>query len=652
MAAFRSSDLLQTNFAAGEIDSEMQHRTDVGAYSAALGSLINFMPRLHGGVRTKPGTIYHQTIVGNAKLFPFVFSETQAYIMAFSNGRLDIFYEDGTVAQSNISAPWNTAQFPKIRLVQAGDVAIICHPDVVTRKLTRVSSNSFTLATFAFDGTTTDQGNNVFTTLKHVPFYRFESSTITMTPGSSGVAASHTLTASSAVFVAGHVGTRFRHKGKQMRVTAVGGTTTATVVNEIALTDTTATTDWDEEVFSSVRGYPGCVAFHDQRLCFGGSASKRSGIWLSKTGQFFNFDAGEQLDNEAIWSGVDDDRVQEVRHLLSHGHLQIFCDDTEAFVPETATKPISPENFAIRSQTRYGILEEVAPEILDEGTIYAQRYGKGIREYMFTDITQRYNSDLVSVLDASIIDTPVSMTSVPASPDRPEMYTYIVNTDGSMAVLHSLRAEKIVAWCRWNSPSGDSYKQVINVLGRVFILVQRTISSSAVYYLEEVSYDTVLESAKLASGSNAVTFTGMAHLNGEAVHAVTGNIAPIGTGTVAGGSVTFSEASTNPHIGLYENATFTTLPIEFTQDPARTAIRRKRVAQAVIGVKDGIAVRASSAGELQIWNVTSDFSLDPVAKTQKLRVFPTGYNDDATVSVTASVPVPITVLSLAYRIAY
>ena len=116
--------------------------------------------------------------------------------------------------------------------------------------------------------------------------------------------------------------------------------------------------------------------------------------------------------------------------------------------------------------------------------------------------------------------------------------------------------------------------------------------------------------------------------------------------------MTFSEASTNPHIGLYENATFTTLPIEFTQDAARTAVRRKRIAQAVIGVKDGIAVKASSAGELQIWNVNSDFSLDPVARTQKLRVFPTGYSDDATISVTASVPVPITVLSLAYRVAY
>lgn len=112
---------------------------------------------------------------------------------------------------------------------------------------------------------------------------------------------------------------------------------------------------------------------------------------------------------------IDDDRVQEVRHVISHGHLQIFCDDTEAFVPETATAPITPGNFSIRSQTRYGILEEVAPAILDEGTIYAQRYGAGIREYLFTDLTQRYDSNLVSVLDARIVNDPKSIAVVASS---------------------------------------------------------------------------------------------------------------------------------------------------------------------------------------------------------------------------------------------
>ncbi|MBH48849.1 MAG: hypothetical protein CME71_11840 [Halobacteriovorax sp.] len=646
MVAFRSSDLLQTNFAAGEIDSEMQHRTDVGAYGAAVGTLINFLPRLHGGVRTKPGTIFHQELIGDVKLFPFIFSEEQAYIMAFSTTRLDIYHNDGTVAVSNITTPYSSSQWQDIKLVQSGDVAIICHPDVVTQKLTRTGASAFSLSTFSFDAAVTGA-----LALKHVPFYRFADSDITLTPGSAGSGSSHTLTASAALFTSNHVGVRFRHKGKQMLITAVGSGTSATATNQEALENTDAETDWDEEVFSSERGFPGCVCFHDQRLCFGGSASKRSGIWLSQTGQFFNFDAAEGLDDEAIWSGVDDDRVQQVRHLLSHGHLQIFCDDTEAFVPETATKPITPENFAIRSQTRYGILDRVPPEILDEGTIYAQRFGQGIREFMFTDLTQRYNADLVSVLDARAINDPVSMTTVPASPDRPEMYTYIVMADGTIAVLHSLRSEKIVAWARWQA-TNSLYKQVINVLGRVFVSVRRTINSATKYYLEEVSYDTTLESAKVVTASATATFTGLAHLEGELVHAVKDNISPIGTGTVSSGSVTFPETTTNPHIGIHTDSTFTTLPIEFTQDPSRTSIRRKRIAQAVIGVKDGIAIKAGSAGALHIWNVDSDFSLDPVAKTQRVRVFPTGYNDDATLSVTASVPVPITILSLACRIAY
>ena len=759
--AFRKVDLIQSNFAAGEIDPEMRHRSDVGAYGAGVETLINFMPRLHGGLRTKPGTIFKAELPGDAVLFPFIFSETQAYILAFSNLRLDVYFDNGNIAEANITTPYTTAQIPNIRVAQAADVALICHNEVTIKRLTRVGASDFTLSDYGFDFD--DAGN-----IKKCPFYNFNAG-VKINPNSTS--GSLTITADADVWVAGHVGSVIRHKGKQALITAFSNARSITVTAKENFTDSDETQDWDEEAFTSINGFPRAVCFHDQRLVFAGTTKKKSGIWLSQVGKFFNFDVGEGEDDEASWSGIDDDRVQEVRHVISHGHLQIFCDDTEAFVPETATAPITPGNFSIRSQTRYGILEEVAPAILDEGTIYAQRYGAGIREYLFTDLTQRYDSNLVSVLDARIVNDPKSIAVVASSADRPELYTYIVMGDGSIAVLHSLRAEKVVAWSRWNTPNGN-YKSVASVLGNLFVAVQRTINSQSKFYLELMSYDTVLESAKqvakrntdactititdqaniavgtkvtlktadgntvvftseaagggapsatngwrpntdnnttadnlraaINSNSNftaadpsantitvtrdvkgpnnldvittdstrvAVTnftdgnkaYTGMEHLAGETVNAVQNNILPLGTGTVSTSAVTaglveLTEEGTsggaNPFIGLYQTATLTTLPVEFPTAAGRTTLRRKRIAQAVIGVKDGVVIRAGNANQLQLYDVNSDFSLEPSQKTTRLRVFPRGFQDDVTLTVNATVPVPITILSLAYRLAF
>lgn len=759
--AFRKVDIIQSNFAAGEIDPEMRHRSDVGAYGAGVESLINFMPRLHGGLRTKPGTIFKAELPGDAVLFPFIFSETQAYIMAFSNLRLDVYFNNGNLAEANITTPFTTAQIPNLRIAQAADVALICHNEVTIKRLTRVGASDFTLSDYAFDFD--DDGD-----IKKCPFYNFNAG-VKINP--SGTSGSITITSDADVWVSGHVGSVIRHKGKQALISAFANARSITATVKESFTDSDETQDWDEEVFTTVNGFPRAVCFHDQRLVFAGTTKKKSGIWLSQVGKFFNFDVGEGNDAEAIWSGIDDDRVQEVRHVISHGHLQIYCDDTEAFVPETATAPITPGNFSIRSQTRYGILEEVAPVILDEGTVYAQRYGSGIREYLFTDLTQRYDSNLVSVLDASIVNDPKSIAVVSSSPDRPELYTYIVMGDGSIAVLHSLRAEKVVAWSRWNTPNGN-YKSVASVLGNLFVAVQRTINSSTKYYLELMSYDTVLESAKQvakrntdactititdfaniavgtkvtlikadgnpvaftseAAGSGAPSatngwrpntnndttadnlraaintnsnftaadpsaniitvtrdvkgpdnltvvstdttrvaatdftdgnrsYTGMEHLAGQTIQAVQANILPLGTGAVSTnaatpGLVEISEEGTSggasPFLGLYQTATLTTLPVEFPAAAGRTTLRRKRIAQAVIGVKDGVVLRAGNAGELQLYDVNSDFSLEPTQKTTRLRIFPTGYQDDVTLTVNATVPVPITILSLAYRLAF
>ena len=59
-------------------------------------------------------------------------------------------------------------------------------------------------------------------------------------------------------------------------------------------------TEWSEQSYSALRGFPSAVAFHQNSLWYGGTIGQPDGLWGSKTGTFFNFDVGDAADNDAI----------------------------------------------------------------------------------------------------------------------------------------------------------------------------------------------------------------------------------------------------------------------------------------------------------------------------------------------------------------
>jgi len=157
------------------------------------------------------------------------------------------------------------------------------------------------------------------------------------------------------------------------------------------------TRDWDEPVFSVVAGYAGAVTFHEARLWFGGSASVPDGLWASKINQFFNFDVGEGLDNESIQVTVGSDDISNVKHLVSNRHLQIFTSTSEFYVPRNQNTTVTAGNITINRQTPYGCAD-IPPHPFDGATVYVQATLKAVREFIYTDTEQAYNSAALTIL--------------------------------------------------------------------------------------------------------------------------------------------------------------------------------------------------------------------------------------------------------------
>lgn len=225
------------------------------------------------------------------------------------------------------------------------------------------------------------------------------------------------------------------------------------------------TRDWDEQAWSAKRGYPAAVTFHENRLVFAGTIAEPDAIFMSKIGNFFNFDVGEAADNEAIQMTAATGEVNEIRYLVSNRDLQVFGASGELYVPTYLNQAITPTNAQIRKQTPYGT-EFVTPVSIDGATIFAQKGGKIIREYLFTDAEDAYTASSISTLASHLIDTPQCSAIVNSGFGLPDTYALFTFSNGSAALFSSNRAERRASWS--SVTTNGKFCSVVAVRGRLF----------------------------------------------------------------------------------------------------------------------------------------------------------------------------------------
>lgn len=225
------------------------------------------------------------------------------------------------------------------------------------------------------------------------------------------------------------------------------------------------TTTWDEQSFSAVRGYPAAVVFHENRLCFGGTLSEPDTIWMSKIGSFFNFDVGEAADDDSINLIAATGDSHEIRYMVSNRDLQVFTSTGELYVPTYLNQAITPTNAQIRMQTPYGT-EFVTPTSIDGATIFVQKNGRIIREYLYSDSEDAYTASAISTLASHLIDSPKYLSVAHSGFNLADSYAAFSLTNGDLILFTSNRAEKRAAWTRVST--AGNFGSVIALHSRLF----------------------------------------------------------------------------------------------------------------------------------------------------------------------------------------
>ena len=622
---------VKTTFTAGEVSKELLGRGDLRAYENGALSLQNVFINPTGGVSRRAGLNYTDTARGDGKLIAFEFNTAQTYMLVVTDQKIDIYA--GGIKEATVDSPWTEAQIPQLAWTQSADTLLLTHPDVPPHKLTRTGLASWALAEWSFF---TDEN------IIHQPYFKFASSEVTLTP--SGTSGTITLTASTAVFTEDHEGVRMRVGGKQVEVTDFNSATVVTVSTVENLSGTSATIDWEEQAFSAVRGYPATVAFHQDRLVIGGSRDLPNRLWFSRSGDLFNFDLGEGLDDEAIEFAILSDQVNAIRGVFSGRHLQVFTSGAEWMV---TGDPLTPASVQIRRQTRIGSLidRHVPPIIVDGATLFIARNKQEIQEFLYTDIEQAYKSTDLALLSRHIIDNPVDMDY-----DQRRRLLYLVRGDGQFATLTVFRAEQVAAWSVHDTQG--SVKSVAVVGDEVYLLVAR----GEDYMIETLADGYNLDSAlKGESGTAQTTWSGLDHLEGQSVSIIADGQVQ-GNKTVSGGSVTLDDAAEEVEIGL--SYAHIVEPLPPSEVGAAGQGRKVRLVQAIYRLQDTSALRLDvgrGLNDISLRQIGEDEILDapPPLVSGDIKVRALGWVHDATKPlwrIEQSMPLPFTLLSVTTEI--
>jgi hypothetical protein len=618
----------KSNFTAGEVSARLLGRSDLRAYANGASQLRNVIIQPTGGVTRRAGTRFISIAPGVGRLISFEFNTEQTYLLCFSHERIDI-YADG-VKMTTVTAPWTEDHIDNLAWVQSADTLLVVHPEVAPKKITRTSHVDWQIDDWAF----AEENDRIFQ-----PHNKFAASDVTLNP--SGTSGTITVTASADVFEADHVGTRFRIADKEIEITAVASATSATATVKESLSGSAATKDWEEQSFSAVRGYPQTVTFHQDRTVIGGSRDLPNQIWMSKSSDLFNFDLGEGLDDEAIEFTLLSDQVNACCAVFSGRHLQVFTSGAEWMV---TGDPLTPASVQIRRQTRIGSSTDrfIPPRNVDGATLFVPRTGMELREFLFTDVEQAYQSRDLATVAQHLIQDPVDQDF-----DAHRRNLYVVMADGTMGTLTIYRAEEITGWTLCDTQG--RFRSVCAVGNDVYFLTERDDK----YFIEVFDDSLYVDCGlRLTDTTAKAEWSGLDHLEGQTVIVVADG-SNLGDWTVINGTVTLNVDANEVVAGLAYTHVIEPLPPAVHGVQGSNQGGRLRLVVATYRLKDAAALRLDTGrGYVEVpFREFGDELLDapPVVVSGDRTVRAFGWRRDGTEplwSIEQDTPLPFTLLSV------
>lgn len=319
----------------------------------------------------------------------------------------------------------------------------------------------------------------------------------------------------------------FKNEG-YVKITAVTSATTATATVIKELGTTAATADFYFSCWGKTNGYPYSVTFFQDRLCFGGCSKYPQRVWMSKTGDYENFEVekagGAVTDDSAVTADLLSLKSYTITHLHSSQDLLVMTEGNTWTI--SGSEVVTPSNITPRNQENYGAnhvdIIKVGPRM-----VYVQKRGSTVRDVGYSYDSDSYNGVDLTLLAKHLVEGYTLEDGAYAQ--EPESALYYVRSDGAIICLTYVPDQKVYAWS--HMVTDGCYESVASIVqgnvDYIYVVVKREIDGATKRYIErfdmdrrstdQQDYHMVDSYVEVNLEEPAVNITGLDHLEGQTV---------------------------------------------------------------------------------------------------------------------------------------
>jgi len=388
----------------------------------------------------------------------------------------------------------------------------------------------------------------------------------------------------------------YEHSGI-VKIATVTDARTATATVVTTLGGTAATDIWAECSWSDVKGWPSCVEFYQERLCFGATDNEPQIIWGSQIGDYINFGVSfPLLDTDRILAPLPSRKVNRVRNIISLDEIIALTSDSNWVVGPGGTKgAFTPTNTRTIKQGTGGS-NDVTPAEINDRIIYIQPQGSVIRDLGYSLDSDNYTGNILSIM-ANHLTRGYQIIEMVYQQD-PDSIVWMVRDDGILLGMTYLREQQVLAW-HWHETQGE-FESVAVIPGDGYDEVWFVVKRGDQRFVERMvnrmeSTDTedqiCMDCALTYSGAATATLTGLTHLEGLKV-AVLGDGFVYGNYSdgpiVSSGQITLSNPVSLAHVGLPYVCDLQPLNIEIQLNNGTSQGRRKHISKLILRFENSL----------------------------------------------------------------
>jgi hypothetical protein len=286
---------------------------------------------------------------------------------------------------------------------------------------------------------------------------------------------------------------------------------------------------------------------------------------------------------------------------------------------------------------------------LDGSTLFIQRQGRAIQEFVFSDSVAAYTSAKISLLSSHLLKSPSEMAVRRSTgTDEGDRLLIVNDDDGSIACYTILRSQNVIAPTEWTT---DGQFTNIGVdVSDIYTVVQRTVNGSSVHYVELFDANVLLDCAKTGGAASSVN---MPHLEAETVKIIRDGI--VEEDQTVGSSpstVTFATpASTSHQVGLNFTPIIKTLPVEPNLSSGSLKGFKKRIFEvnAELFETQALTINGKQVAFRNFGASVLDDDVDEFTGIKTLNGI-LGYTYDGQITIGQTVPLKMTLLGIDYKV--